>query len=73
MSRRFAIEGLDRFDVLELKLSMSVLGGVPTTVVSVPDDDFPPPDPEPDPGPLPPPPPPIILPPLPPTGPVGPG
>ena len=28
MSRRFAIEGLDRFDVLEQKLSMSVMGGV---------------------------------------------
>jgi hypothetical protein len=74
MSRKFAIEGLDRFEALEQKLSMSVVGGVTPAAPSVPDDDdFPPPGPEPDPGPLPPPPPPIVLPPLPPSGPVGPG
>jgi len=73
MSRRFAIEGLDRFDALERKLSMSALGITKAVNRLVPDDNFPLPGPEPDPGPLPPPPPPIVLPPLPPSGPVGPG
>ena len=70
MSRRFAIEGLDRFDSLEQKLSMSVLAGG-ATMVAPADEGNPPP--EPDPGPLPIDNPPIVLPPLPPTGPVGPG
>jgi hypothetical protein len=72
MSRRYAIEGLAPFDALEQRLSPSSLGAV-ARVAPTHDDDYPPPGPEPDPGPLPPPPPPIVLPPLPPSGPVGPG
>ena len=48
MCRRFAIESLDLFDVLESKLSMSGLVSGPAVAVAVVDD--PPPDPEPDPG-----------------------
>ena len=69
MCRRFAIESLDLFDVLESKLSMSGLVSGPA--VAVVDD--PPPDPEPDPGPLPTDDPPIVVPPIPSSGPVGPG
>ena len=72
MYRRFSFEGLDLFDSLEQKLSMSALGGVATTVAPA-RCEFPPPPPEPDPGPLPIGHPPIVLPPLPPSGPVGPG
>jgi len=69
MCRRFAIENLDLFDVLEKKLSMSsLMAGA--TVVRV---DDPAPDPEPDPGDLPTDEPPILIPPIPPSGPVGPG
>jgi hypothetical protein len=71
MCRRFAIECLDPFDVLELKLSMS--GLVTGTAVAAAVHDDPPPDPEPDPGPLPTDDPPIVYPPIPPAGPVGPG
>ena len=71
MCRRFAIESLDLFDVLESKLSMSGLVSGPAVAVAVVDD--PPPDPEPDPGPLPTDDPPIVVPPIPPAGPVGPG
>ena len=70
MCRRFAIESLDLFDVLESKLSMSGLVSGPAVAVAVVDD---PPDPEPDPGPLPTDDPPIVIPPIPPSGPVGPG
>ena len=73
MSRRFAIDGLDGFDSLEQKLSMSVMGGNMTMVAPVADGKLPPPGPEPDPGPLPIDDPPIVLPPIPPSGPVGPG
>ena len=69
MCRRFAIESLDLFDVLESKLSMSGLVSGPAVAVAVVDD--PPPDPEP--GPLPTDNPPIVIPPIPPSGPVGPG
>lgn len=41
--------------------------------VGLPPDEIPPPDPEPDPGPFPGEDPPIVYPPLPPSGPVGPG
>jgi len=73
MCRRFAIESLDLFDVLESKLSMSGLVSGPAAAVAVVDDPPPDPDPEPDPGSLPPddPNPPIA--PIPPSGPVGPG
>lgn len=71
MCRRFAIESLDLFDVLESKLSMSSLVSGPAVVAAVHDD--PTPDPEPDPGPLPTDDPPIVYPPIPPSGPVGPG
>jgi hypothetical protein len=71
MSRRFAIECLELFDVLEPKLSMSGLVSGHTIALSVHDD--PPPDPEPDPGPRPTDNPPIVYPPIPPAGPVGPG
>jgi hypothetical protein len=70
MCRRFAIESLDPFDVLELKLSMS---GLVHGTVAVAVHDDPPPDPEPDPGPLPTDDPPTIYSPIPPAGPVGPG
>jgi hypothetical protein len=70
MCRRFAIESLDLFDVLEPKLSMSGLVSGPAMAVAVQDDL---PDPEPDPGPLPTDDPPIVYPPIPPAGPVGPG
>jgi hypothetical protein len=73
MSRTFAIEGMGRFDLLEQKLSMSVVGISPATVAPVNNGELPPPGPEPDPGPLPIDNPPIVLPPLPPSGPVGPG
>ena len=43
MCRRFAIESLDLFDVLESKLSMSGLVSGPAAAVAVVDD--PPPDP----------------------------
>ena len=69
MCRRFAIESLDLFDVLEQKLSMSSLVAGPTQVVV----DDPVPDPESDPGDLPTDEPPILVPPIPPSGPVGPG
>lgn len=72
MSRRFVLEGLDRFDVLERKLSMSGVGTSFTTMAPA-HGVLPPPGPEPDPGPFPIDNPPIVLPPLPPTGPVGPG
>jgi len=73
MYRRFSFEGLDLFDSLEQKRSMSGLGGATTTMATVFPHELPPPGPEPDPGPLPIDNPPIVLPPLPPTGPVGPG
>ena len=73
MYRRFSFEGLDLFDSLERKLSMSGLGGVTAPVQLVVNGELPPPGPEPDPGPLPIDDPPIVLPPLPPSGPVGPG
>ncbi len=69
MCRRFAIESLDLFDVLEQKLSMSSLVAGTTHVLI----DDPVPDPEPDPGDLPTDEPPILVPPIPPSGPVGPG
>jgi len=69
MCRRFAIESLDLFDVLEQKLSMSSLIAGATPALG----DDPAPDPEPDPGDLPTDEPPILLPPIPPSGPVGPG
>ena len=73
MCRRFAIESLDLFDVLESKLSMSGLVSGPAVPVAVAVVDDPPPDPEPDPGTLPTDDPPIVVPPIPPSGPVGPG
>jgi hypothetical protein len=73
MSRKFAIDGLNVFDALERKLSLSALAGGITAAVTVGGDDIPPPDPEPDPGPFPGDDPPIVYPPLPPSGPVGPG
>ena len=54
---------------LEPRLSLSCLLASPTHVVV----DDPPPDPEPDPGDLPTDEPPILVPPIPPSGPVGPG
>lgn len=79
MSHKFTFEGLDWCGSLERKISMSglVSGVQPVQPVPVDDPDLPVPDdeplpPEPDPGPLPPDPP-IVIPPLPPTGPVGPG
>ncbi len=71
MSRSLAIESIDLFDVLEPKLSLSGLLPAQHVAAAVVDD--PPPDPEPDPGDLPTDEPPIIYPPIPPSGPVGPG
>ncbi len=71
MCHSLAIEGFEMFDVLEQKLSLSSLVAS-HAVVAVVDDD-PPPDPEPDPGDLPTDDPPIVYPPIPPSGPVGPG
>jgi hypothetical protein len=73
MCRRFAIESVLQFDALELKLSMSGMAVTATAAVALVDDSTPPPDPEPDPGDLPTDDPPIVYPPLPPSGPVGPG
>jgi hypothetical protein len=73
MSRSFAIEGLPHFDSVERRLSLSALAGGVVASAVVDDDDIPPPDPEPDPGPFPGDDPPIAYPPLPPSGPVGPG
>ena len=71
MARKFTFESLDLFDALEAKISMSgLVAGVTLAQQPAMDDPIPP---EPDPGPLPPSDPPIILPPLPPSGPVGPG
>ncbi len=86
MCRKFTCEDLSVFSSLERKVSMSGLTACLPTVQAVvaddptdPDDDpnLPVPDddpipPEPDPGPFPADPP-IIIPPLPPSGPVGPG
>ena len=65
---------------LELRLSLSAIHSfvaaptlVVSAVVSQQIDDDPPPDPEPDPGDLPTDDPPIVYPPIPPSGPVGPG
>jgi len=55
---------------LEPRLSLSSLVAGPANVLVV---DDPPPDPEPDPGDLPIDEPPILVPPIPPSGPVGPG
>ncbi|WP_165221973.1 hypothetical protein [Aquisphaera insulae] len=72
MCRRFVFEGLASFEGLEHRLSMSGLfAGV--TDPKTPADEDPAPKPEPDPGPLPTDEPPILIPPLPPSGPVGPG
>jgi hypothetical protein len=68
MSRNFTIDSLNLFDALEPKLSASGLVVGVTPLVA--DDTTPP---EPDPGPLPTDDPPIVIPPLPPSGPVGPG
>lgn len=73
MSRRFAIEGLNIFGALERKLSLSGLSSGSTLAVTLFEHEIPPPDPEPDPGPFPGEDPPIVYPPLPPSGPVGPG
>lgn len=71
MSRSFAFESLGVYDALESRISLSCL------IADIPDDPLDPDDepiePEPDPGPFPPSDPPIVLPPLPPSGPVGPG
>lgn len=66
---------------LEPRLSLSAINSVVTAppwvvtmaVLSTQDDPSPTPDPEPDPGPLPTDDPPIVYPPIPPSGPVGPG
>ncbi|QEH38634.1 hypothetical protein OJF2_72400 [Aquisphaera giovannonii] len=72
MSRRFVFEGGYAPDALERRLSMSGLVSHAFDRKPAPDDD-PAPRPEPDPGPLPTAEPPIIIPPLPPSGPAGPG
>jgi hypothetical protein len=66
MSRKFAFEGLGGFDWLEPRLSLSSMGTMAMVVQGPPG--IPTPPPEPDPGPFP-----TNPPPLPPTGPVGPG
>ena len=58
MSRVFTFDGLESFEKLEQKLSLSTV-----TVSHFRPDDLPPPDPEPDPGPLPKDPP-IVVPPV---------
>ncbi len=74
MCRNLTIESLGLFDALETKLSMSAVAISPTAVTAAAgDDDLPLPDPEDDPGDLPTDDPPIIDPPMPPSGPVGPG
>jgi hypothetical protein len=71
--RKRYIPGIDGVQ-LEDKVLQSVIvsAQVSNTQPPSPDED-PPPKPEPDPGPLPTDEPPIIIPPLPPSGPVGPG
>ncbi len=71
MCRNLAIESMDSFDILESKLSLSTVVSAHTVTVALVDD--PRPAPEPDPGDLPTDDPPIIYPPIPPSGPVGPG
>ncbi len=71
MCRKLAIESLEFFNVLEQKLSLSSLLAGHAVAAAIVDD--PPPDPEPDPGDLPTDDPPIVYPPIPPSGPVGPG
>jgi hypothetical protein len=71
MSRAYVFEGLSSFDALEQKLSMSAMSaGITSSQVA---NDPPPPGPEPDPGTLPSDDPPIVYPPMPESGPVGPG
>lgn len=60
MSRVFTFDGLQSFEGLERKLSLSTLA---VSTARFRPDDLPPPDPEPDPGPLPEEPP-IIVPPV---------
>ena len=76
--RSYAFSALH--DSLETRLSLSTIssGLAPPAAVVTPitmpvGDPIPPPDPEPDPGPFPGEDPPIVYPPLPPSGPVGPG
>jgi hypothetical protein len=71
MCRRLAIDSLNPFEMLEAKLSLSGAGSSTAVAAAIVDD--PPPDPEPDPGDLPTDDPPIVYPPIPPSGPVGPG
>jgi hypothetical protein len=80
MRRRRSYAFSDFHDSLERRLSLSAVASWMTVSVAeiatsfTPGDDpLPPPDPEPDPGPFPGDDPPIVYPPLPPSGPVGPG
>lgn len=74
MYTEFTIGRHGLFDALEARLSLSSMSlDVGTIDPTIDDDDLPPPNPEEDPGELPTDDPPIIYPPLPPTGPVGPG
>lgn len=72
MIRSFAIRTSNPLEALEGRLSLSaaVSGLAGLAYYS---DHLPPPNPEPDPGPLPIDDPPIVLPPVPPSGPAGPG
>jgi hypothetical protein len=76
MRRRRAYVFSDPCDSLERRWSLSGIASslaAPPAILSALDDPLPPPDPEPDPGPFPGDDPPIAYPPLPPSGPVGPG
>jgi hypothetical protein len=70
MSRNYVFDGMDSFDALERKLSLSA---VSVGHQHIDEDDLPPPDPEPDPGPPPDTEGPDAYPTLPDTGPAGPG
>jgi hypothetical protein len=72
MRRNRLVPGLDAFGSLEQRISLSAVS-LATTRVAIVSTDLPPPEPEPDPGPFPGDDPPIVYPPVPPSGPVGPG
>jgi hypothetical protein len=52
MSRKYRIDGLNLFDALEQKLTMSAIVGNVAVLVAPLQDQTPPPPPEPDPGPF---------------------
>ena len=70
MKRKLILECLETKSLLGVMMGLTL---APTLALRPVIETLPPPQPEPDPGPLPTDNPPIVLPPLPPSGPVGPG